>query len=257
MRDTKQLMAAALGERGRATCMSVRLFQEPVIAHLAAAAGFDALYVDLEHAVIPADRVVTICMAARSRGLAALVRLPAHYADIGPLLDGGVDGLIVTGVDDPEALGPLLQASQFPPEGRRSINWSTPSTDYRRPADPGPFLASHPYVAVMVESAAAVAGAEAFAAIEAVDMLFIGCSDFALSIGRGEKVGAPEVEEGCRLVGSACRKAGKHLGLGGLNSAPALVSRLLEGGPAMITAGSDQGMLAEALHRNAAGLAAL
>ena len=61
--------------------MTVRLVRTPEIARIAATAGFDTLYVDLEHSTISLEACAAICMAALESGIAPFVRVPANTPD--------------------------------------------------------------------------------------------------------------------------------------------------------------------------------
>lgn len=248
----------ALELQGRARCLSVRLIAEPVVAHMAAAAGFEAIYVDLEHSVISPAEAASICLAADMHGMAAWLRLPPEFSPsgLGALLDAGVMGFILTGLEDAEAVKSFISATRFPPYGQRSINWATPSSGYRFPADVEVHLAQKPYVAVMIETEAAVEMAREIAALDGVDMLFMGCGDLSLTLGLKGQTDNPQIADMCTKVALACREYGRDFGLGGAGKAPQLVADMLAVGPTMLTGGSDQSLLADAFHRQAAHLAA-
>lgn len=62
---------------GRAvSTMAVRLVQAPLIAAPAASAGFDNLFVDLEHNPLSLETTGSICLAAMQAGITPLVRVP-------------------------------------------------------------------------------------------------------------------------------------------------------------------------------------
>src|SRR5689334_21162202 len=69
---------------------------------------------------------------------------------------------------------------------------------------------------VMVESPEAVRNADAIAAVEGVDVLFIGTSDLTAELGSYDHMGHPKVIEAYQAVGEACRRHGKVLGMGGV-----------------------------------------
>src|SRR5262245_64576449 len=75
--------------------MTVRLVRTPEIARIARTAGFDTLYVDLEHSLISLEACAAICMAALEAGIAPFVRVPANTPDyISRVLEGGALGII-------------------------------------------------------------------------------------------------------------------------------------------------------------------
>ena len=68
----------------------------------------------------------------------------------------------------------------------------------------------------MLESPEAVSNADAIAAVDGVDVLFIGTSDLTAELGISGQMGHPKVIEAYQAVGEACRRHGKVLGMGGV-----------------------------------------
>ena len=83
--------------------MTVRLVRGVEIARLAATAGFDMIYVDLEHSTLTLEATGQICQAALSAGVTPMVRVPANTPDyIQRVLDAGALGIIAPGVRSAE-----------------------------------------------------------------------------------------------------------------------------------------------------------
>src|SRR4051812_49832007 len=77
--------------------MTVRLVRSIEIARIARTAGFDMLYIDLEHSPLSLDATSQICMAALDLGLMPAVRVPANTPDyISRVLDAGALGVIAS-----------------------------------------------------------------------------------------------------------------------------------------------------------------
>src|SRR5215469_15994584 len=78
-------------------CMNLRLARSVDIAMVAKAGGYDALYVDMQHAPYSIETTATICAAAIGIGITPLVRVPAHDNGqwMARVLDGGAHGVIV------------------------------------------------------------------------------------------------------------------------------------------------------------------
>src|SRR3954465_12148012 len=75
--------------------MTVRLVRTIEIARIARTAGFDSLYVDLEHSGFSLEPFGQICMPAVEAGIAPFVRVPANTPDyICRVLEGGALGII-------------------------------------------------------------------------------------------------------------------------------------------------------------------
>src|SRR5258708_27663542 len=80
--------------------MNRRLARTVDIAMVAQAGGYDAIYVDMQHAPYSIETTGTICAAALGIGIAPLVRGPSHDGHwMSPGLDGGPQGLIAPDVE--------------------------------------------------------------------------------------------------------------------------------------------------------------
>ena len=80
--------------------MTVRLVRSVDIASIAYTAGFDSVYIDLEHSSFPLDALGQICMACNHLGVTPLVRVPGLDPSlIGRVMDIGAMGVILPGVE--------------------------------------------------------------------------------------------------------------------------------------------------------------
>src|SRR5471030_2486488 len=103
------------------------------VARMARSAGYDVLWVDLEHSAMPVDCAVQIAASATDLGLEAWVRVPERdYGTIGRLLDGGASGIIAPRVETAEDAQQVVAASCFPPRGQRSQIARLPRYGFRR-----------------------------------------------------------------------------------------------------------------------------
>src|SRR3974377_1159947 len=82
-----------LGRGEVVASMTVRLIRRVEIARIAKTAGFDSLYVDLEHSSFSLDTTSQICVAALEAGITPLVRVPG-VAEVSRVLDAGALGVI-------------------------------------------------------------------------------------------------------------------------------------------------------------------
>ena len=96
---------------------------------LAAAAGHDWLFIDMEHGAFSQDDVAQICIAALPTGITPIVRICAGALDQGTrALDNGAAGVIVPHVDTVDQAKRIAAAFRYPPLGSRS--WGGPSALY-------------------------------------------------------------------------------------------------------------------------------
>ena len=101
--------------------MTVRLVRGIEIARIARTAGFDSLYVDLEHSSFSLETCGQICMAALEAGIAPFVRVPANTPEyVTRVLEGGALGVIAPHIRSAQEAREVVKAARFPPLGERS-----------------------------------------------------------------------------------------------------------------------------------------
>ena len=100
--------------------MTVRLVRSIEIARIAKTAGFDMLYIDLEHSPLTIDATGQICLACLDLGVMPAVRVPANTPEyIWRVLDAGALGVIAPGVRSAAEAREVVKAAKFPPQGER------------------------------------------------------------------------------------------------------------------------------------------
>jgi 4-hydroxy-2-oxoheptanedioate aldolase len=147
-----------------------------------ATAGFDWVCVDQQHGWYSRTDLVDIARGLPEHSAPLVVRVPAaEFTAIGLALDVGAAAVIVPQIDTPDQAAQAVEATFYPPRGRRSFGQLQPSwgaavfsTDEAN---------QRTTCAVMIESATALANVDAIAAVPGVDMLFIGPFDLTLSMG--------------------------------------------------------------------------
>ena len=96
---------------------------------------------------------------------------------------------------------------------------------------------------VAKENAAALAKAEEIAAVEGIDMVMIGTNDLLCDWGIPEQYEHPKVREAYETTIAACRRHGKHVGVGGLATRPKLVEEYVRMGARYVSTGTDLAFL--------------
>ncbi len=226
--------------------MTVRLVRSSEIARIACTAGFDTLYVDMEHSSVSLESCGQICMAALAAGIAPFVRVPANTSDyICRALEGGALGIIAPHVHSADAAKEVVKTAKFPPLGERSNVSGLPHLHF------GSFPQAEAYAAlndatmiiVQFESAAALEHAEEIIAVDGVDMVLVGLNDLLADWGIPGEYDHPRVREAYARTIAACRQRGKHCGVGGLATRPDLVAEFVRMGARYVSTGTDLGFL--------------
>lgn len=232
------------GEVGIA--MIVRLVRSIEIATLARTAGFDAVYIDMEHNSFSLDTTSQICMACLNAGITPLVRVPGLGAEwISRVLDGGALGIIAPHIESAEDARRVVRLAKHAPLGERSIGGPSPLFQYRAMPAAEAMAAANAatMVVAMIESEAALAAADEIAAVEGIDMLLIGTNDLCSSLGHPGQHDHPRVRDAYRHCIEVCQRRGLTLGIGGMGARPALAKELVAQGARYVSVGNDLGFL--------------
>jgi hypothetical protein len=107
-----------------AASMTVRLVHGIEIARIAKTAGFDSLYVDMEHSSLSFETTSQICMAALQVGVTPLVRVPG-IDEVQRVL--GALGIIAPHVRTADEARQYLRAAKYPSLGDRSNGSPAPT----------------------------------------------------------------------------------------------------------------------------------
>jgi 4-hydroxy-2-oxoheptanedioate aldolase len=230
-----------------ASSMIVRLTRSIEIARLAKTAGFDSLYVDLEHSPLSLETTSQICTAALEAGIAAFVRVP-QLEMVQRVLDGGALGIIVPDVRNAAHAREAVKRAKYPPLGARGFATALPHFQYRSlPANEFcAVLDAATMVIVQFESAEALENADAILAVEGVDMVLFGTNDLTADMGIPGDYEHARVRDAYARAIAAAKKHGKHVGVGGLGSRPELTAQFVKMGARYVSTGSDLGFLLSA-----------
>ena len=98
---------------------------------------------------------------------------------------------------------------------------------------------------------------EEIAAVEGVDMLLVGTNDLTAEWGVPGQYDDPRVAAAYERAIAACRRHGKHVGIGGLASRPDLVEKCVHMGARFVSTGTDLSFLVAACTQKARAVASL
>lgn len=204
-------------------------------------AGFDWLFIDMEHNSMGIDIAVQIAVAAQDAGITPIVRVPGveHYHAT-RALDGGAQGIVVPHVDDAPTAAQIVSNCRYPPIGHRSMTGALPQLGFQSHpiGETAESVNAATLVVVMLETPQAIDNAGAIAAVDGVDVLLIGTNDLCMEMGIPGQFDHPSVAEAYQRAAAACAEHGKHLGMGGVYN-PELMAKYIGAGARFILAGSD------------------
>jgi len=172
-------------------------------------AGFDFLWIEMQHSPLTYQDVARMIFACRGAAAMPFIRVPdATESDIQKATDIGALGIIVPTVDTVEKAEAAVKWSKYPPAGRRSQGggqyrelWGS---DYRQTAN------DNMLVVIMIETPEGVANAEKIAAVPGIDVIFAASTD--LGNFSGHKQGEPQYEALVTRIKEATLARGIKLG---------------------------------------------
>ena len=186
---------------------------------LAKAAGYDWLFIDMEHGAFSVHEATQLCLASLATGVSPIVRVCTGAFDEGTrALDNGAQGLVIPHVDTAAQARQVSDAFHYPPQGTRSWGGGIAQFGFLPPpvAQAQAEINKETLIVVMIETAEAVANADAIAATPGIDCLLIGTSDLSADLGISGQAGHEKIQAAYRAVIDACKKHGKHPGMGGI-----------------------------------------
>lgn len=216
---------------------------------------FDAFIIDHEHIGADLRTLVEQLRGARSGDTACIVRVPSHDpVYIKRALDAGVDGLLVPTVESAEEARAIVAATRYRPHGgnrgvgypeSRAAHWGLAELDY--PARYRDEL----FVAALVETRKGFEHVEEIAAVEGIDLVFLGPGDLAGDLiddfAQLARLGSYDLPELDRLMAEAERivKARPDCWMGGLARNAAGAKALLDRGYDFVTPTADIWLLTD------------
>jgi 2-keto-3-deoxy-L-rhamnonate aldolase RhmA len=224
---------------------------DPSISEAMASFGYDFIWIDAEHGPFDKERLLAHVVAANGAGAAAFVRVASNDpAIIKPVLEMGVDGIIVPMVNSRAEAERAVAACRYPPAGvrgfgpRRANRYGRiPMDEYLRGADAGIIKI------VQIEQAEAVRALDDILSAEGLDAVIIGPNDLSASIGRLGQLRHPEalalyerILRGCGLRQKPC---GVSIGPGDLD----WIAYWLDLGVDFIACGDDISFLSDGAAR--------
>jgi 2-keto-3-deoxy-L-rhamnonate aldolase RhmA len=230
-------------------CMGVNQMRTPSIAVIAAACGFDALYIDLEHNPTSLETAAAICVAALGISITPIARVSSRDAhDATRILDCGAQGVMVPHVSTVAEARAVVDSCRYPPQGHRSASGSGPDVAYsaRSQGQINSYLNEQILLIAMLETPKAIENADAIAAIDDIDILHIGSSDLSTEIGIPGQYKHARMRQAYEATARAARAHGKSMGVGGVREDLESQTWLMQLGMRYLTGGSDVGYILSA-----------
>lgn len=217
----------------------------PLAAESLGLAGFDWVLVDLEHGGGDESRLLAQLLGATAAGVHALVRVESDLrARTTRALDLGAEGVMCPQVHSAEAARSWASALHYAPGGSRGIALQPRGARYGMDPDAVEHARERTLGIAQIESAEAVAAVEEIAAVDGIDVLFVGPSDLTYSMGIFRHFDDPAFRAAIERVVAAARDAGKVPGI--FCATPEQVPVAIADGFRMIAIGTDGSLMLRA-----------
>lgn len=253
MRENTVKRALARGEIAIGTMIFE--FRTPGIGRIAAAAGADFAIFDMEHTGWSDETIGLLIATSRAAELIPMVRVPAtQYHLLARPLDLGAMGLMVPMVETAEQAARIVESAKYPPCGRRGAAFGVAHDDFiggdvaakmRRANDEGLLIAQ-------IETAQGLENVEEIAAIDGIDVLWIGHFDLTNSLGIPGEFSHPIYRQAVDRVLEASRRSGRAAGF--MVSNPAEGQALLAQGFRCLAYSGDLWIYGRALQEGIAAI---
>lgn len=209
------LVKESIRHGGKAIGTMLFEFATNGIARIVAEAGADFIVIDMEHTGWSIETVSRLIATSRSTELVPIVRVPlTEYHFIARALDAGAMGVMVPMVETAEQAKRIVQSAKYPPRGRRGSAFSIAHDDYTG-GDIVEKIASaneETLLIAQIETAEGLRNVDAIAAVEGIDVLWIGQFDLTNFLGIPGEFDHPQFLDAVKSVLAACEKNHKTAG---------------------------------------------
>lgn len=198
--------------------MHIVTIPSPAVPQAMAAAGADAVIIDMEHGAIGHAEAHALIAATQGFDCAPFVRVPRiDAADVKRVLDLGAEGIVFPLVRTAQDARDAVASMHYPPRGVRGFGpflahsrWGQSMPDYARDAE------THLTCCLLVETRDAIDNIDAICAVDGIDLLVPAMFDLSSDMGLMGQFDHPDLLAAMARVEAAAHKAGIPLGNVGL-----------------------------------------
>src|SRR5215472_14197663 len=194
----------------------LQCYRSAEIPRAFAAAGFDYVFIDMEHGSFDLETVQHMIRSSNDAGVTPIVRVAELlYSLVARLLDSGAQGIILPRVEDPRLLEEALSWMRFPPVGKRGYGVNPTMISY----EPRSFneIIEHQnretLVVVQFETAKAIEHADELLSLKGVDVAMVGPADLSIALGVPGQLDHPSMVKTIDALIEKCEKYKVHPGI--------------------------------------------
>lgn len=177
--------------------------------------GFDYCMIDMEHGAFDLETIADLAAWFAATDISPIVRIHKAFVHHIPLmLDQGIMGIQISGVETADEARAIVQEAKYPPIGIRGISGMGPHTGYKGyganfGTEYAPWANANVILCPSIESLAGLENVDEIAAVEGIDMIAYGHSDLSAALGVHLQLEHPRFKAAMQRIVDACKKHGK------------------------------------------------
>jgi len=216
-------------------------YNDPAITETFGYMGFDYVWIDGEHCAFDKQSLLAHVVGAYAGGTASIVRVAWNDPVlIKPVLEMGIDGLILPMICTAEEARAAVAACSYPPRGVRGFG--------PRRANQYGALSNKEYLSgvddsflriMQIEHRTAIENLDEILKVEGIDAFVIGPNDLSASYGCLGNVTDPSMTKVYDLLAQKCKAAGMPFGVSLGPDNHALIKEWIDRGVSMISCQDD------------------
>lgn len=222
-------------------------FFSPGMSRILANAGARFAIYDMEHTGLGFETLKWLFASCRGLPIEPMVRVPTgEYTWIARALDIGARGVMVPMVEDRGQAERLAQACRYPGLGRRGAAFGFAQCDYQGGDVAEKMRQYHDRTLLIaqIETERGLHNVEEIAAVDGVDVLWVGHFDLSNFMGIPAQFEHPRFIEAMTHVAHVAKKHGKVAGF--MATDTAWIDRAKHMGYTLLAAGTDTALLQQA-----------
>lgn len=225
-------------------------FFSPGMSAILANAGCRYVLYDMEHTGLGYETLKWLFSSCRGLPIEPMVRVPrGEYTYLARALDLGARGVMIPMVESAAQARAIVQACYYPPVGRRGAAFGFAQCDYLGGDVAAKMRDYHARTLVIaqIETERGLDDVEAIAAVEGIDVLWVGHFDLSNFMGMPAQFDAPRFVAAMQRVADVARRHGKAAGF--MATDPSWIDRVKAMGYTMIAVGTDVSLMTDATRR--------
>jgi len=196
--------------------MMIRQARDPGAPAIFAAAGYDFVFIDMEHGNYSMETVADLIRGAKSSGIATIIRVPRlETFFISRVLDAGAEGIMVPMTSTRSQAEEIVRFSKYTPLGQRGFGAQLGQTDYK-PLKASEFMKEaneNTLIVAQIETPEGIENIDSILEVEGIDVGLIGPNDLSFSMGIPDQMGSEILTKAVDKVVESAKKKGKASGI--------------------------------------------